>query len=317
MATAFPDLRSGEQGIAGESFWPSFTDIMTVVVMIFLLVSTVLIVRNWELVNELRATMEAEQRAAALARTTSATNATLEEQIDHAQHQLSELRMQLMQAQEIAEFHNRVISDRDQRLSQLEQLNQQLVAALAKADQLGQDRQLEITRLQAQERQQSERIEQLNIQQREAENRQRDAELRLRQQQSDLEQMRVARSESEQQLQILQGSFNQLKVQYDKLVRPARSAAGKFVVDVRYERIDGQPRIQLRDAPNNSFVVLDRATLDRNLTQLKEIHGERLYVKVVIPESSGLTYNEAWNFMREILDNYDYYYQQPASSSSD
>jgi hypothetical protein len=32
-------------------------------------------------------------------------------------------------------------------------------------------------------------------------------------------------------------------------------------------------------------------------------------VKVIIPEDSGLSYNEAWTFTQDILTSYDYYYQ--------
>ena len=36
--------------------------------------------------------------------------------------------------------------------------------------------------------------------------------------------------------------------------------------------------------------------------------GDELYVKVVIPDDSGLTYNEAWDFTKTVLTDYDYYY---------
>ena len=52
MNDDFIDLRSGN--LSTESFWPSFTDIMTVVVMIFLITSVILMVRNWELIDQLR-----------------------------------------------------------------------------------------------------------------------------------------------------------------------------------------------------------------------------------------------------------------------
>ena len=42
----------------------------------------------------------------------------------------------------------------------------------------------------------------------------------------------------------------------------------------------------------------------------KREHGKNLYVKIIIPEDSGLTYNEAWEFMRSLLVKYDYYYQE-------
>ena len=67
----FVDLRVGRhERETDDSFWPSFTDIMTVIVMIFLLAMVVLLIKNMELVNELRATMEAERSAAELARAT-------------------------------------------------------------------------------------------------------------------------------------------------------------------------------------------------------------------------------------------------------
>ena len=52
-----------DAGMGSDSFWPSFTDIMMVVVMIFMIASTVLMLRNWELVQKLRATIEAEHAA--------------------------------------------------------------------------------------------------------------------------------------------------------------------------------------------------------------------------------------------------------------
>ncbi len=68
---AFTDLRLNKQeGQVNESFWPSFTDIMTTVVMIFLIAMVVLIGRNLELMEKLRSTMEAERIAAELARAT-------------------------------------------------------------------------------------------------------------------------------------------------------------------------------------------------------------------------------------------------------
>ena len=61
MNDDFIDLRSGN--LSSESFWPSFTDIMTVVVMIFLITSVILMVRNMELIDQLRASLLAEQEA--------------------------------------------------------------------------------------------------------------------------------------------------------------------------------------------------------------------------------------------------------------
>ncbi|MCZ7597750.1 MAG: hypothetical protein M5U09_08485 [Gammaproteobacteria bacterium] len=60
----FTDLRvSHAHGIANEdSVWPSFTDIMTVIVMIFLMALVVILIRNVNLVAQLRETMQSERR---------------------------------------------------------------------------------------------------------------------------------------------------------------------------------------------------------------------------------------------------------------
>jgi hypothetical protein len=39
-----------------------------------------------------------------------------------------------------------------------------------------------------------------------------------------------------------------------------------------------------------------------------------LYVKIVIPDTSGLSYSEAWSFTNNILSRYDYYYQPNADA---
>ena len=43
---------------------------------------------------------------------------------------------------------------------------------------------------------------------------------------------------------------------------------------------------------------------------LKDKYGNLLYVKLIIPDDSGLSYNEAWSFTVDMLDKYDYYHQQ-------
>ncbi len=62
MSDGFIDLRQNHGQLVDESFWPSFTDIMTVVVMIFLIATSILIVKNWELVSELQTRILVEQK---------------------------------------------------------------------------------------------------------------------------------------------------------------------------------------------------------------------------------------------------------------
>ncbi len=54
-------LRESHTG--DNSFWPSFTDIMMVITMIFLMATSLLVVRNWQLVAELKESIAAEQIA--------------------------------------------------------------------------------------------------------------------------------------------------------------------------------------------------------------------------------------------------------------
>ncbi len=61
----FVDLRIGHgaQGVGDESVWPSFTDIMTVIVMIFLMALVVILIRKSELDRELISTISDREHA--------------------------------------------------------------------------------------------------------------------------------------------------------------------------------------------------------------------------------------------------------------
>jgi chromosome segregation ATPase len=206
MDGGFVDLRQAtDNGSGSDSFWPSFTDIMMVVVMIFMIASTALMLRNWELVEELRATIIAEMQAEELARSMTETSATLEEQLAQAQHANSELRIQRMRSNErIAELEVRLAA-RDQRVMELETDNQQLAASLQKyrrdamldADQLKQT-QDELATLQ-------QRLDEVLVELSEGEE--------ARQQQSvELATLRLGSSLTEQQLLNLQMEYSELQV---------------------------------------------------------------------------------------------------------
>ncbi len=319
MDQGFVDLRANSDGCSGnDSFWPSFTDIMTVVVMIFLLASTVLILKNWELVTELRASMLAEQQASELVESTTAENETLEERLAQAQHQLSLTRMRLMQADERNREVVRQLADREQRLVEAEAQARQLsthLAAVSQQNQSLQDRLQQVTGelsgVQAAYTQQSSRLE-TTLEQLAS------LEQSSAQQSAELSRLRHLSTQTQQQLASLKDEFSSLQVKYDKLVRPARTAQGKYVVEVRYSKADGRYQISLK-APGENTVrrPVSRTDLDRRLKALKDKYGDQLYVKIIIPEHSGLSYNEAWNFTQEMLRNYDYYYQTPPKKEAD
>jgi hypothetical protein len=296
MSWGFIDLRQNQgASTSGDHFWPSFTDIMTVIVMIFMLASVVLVVKNWELLENLRQSIEAEQEISESLRIESEENATLEEQLAQAQHQLSMMRMQLMQAQESNELQAEMVrslsaekqglSDRlilteeqlQKTVSSYQNLQQQFEAQVVMLEGLRE----QVLTLETDNKQQSERI----------------AILQAEDQQN------------QQQIIVLKGDYDSLKTKYDKLVRPARSPKGKYVVEVRYRKVNGKPRIQFRDQGQAVPITVTRKELNQKLSALQKKDPLKLYIKIIIPADSGLSYAEAWQFMKSTLEKYDYYHQ--------
>jgi chromosome segregation ATPase len=293
MNDDFIDLRSGN--LSSESFWPSFTDIMTVVVMIFLITSVVLMVRNMELIDQLRTSLLAEQKASEMIRSTTEVNATLEEQLAQAQHELSVLRMQLMQSSEDNEMLNRVLSDKEQQIIVIMSNNQKLQGELSNAEQ-------QLANLDSQLQQVIIDLDKLRSNYDEQSTQLKTAE----------DQLIILSEEKEaqaRQLASVETDYSKLKVKYDKLVKPERTAKGKYVVEVNYEKIKGKGRIRFKDAGDESYTTLNSKELHKKLAALKKEHPKQLYIKIIIPENSGLSYSEAWEFMKSILYKYDYYYQ--------
>ena len=292
MNDDFIDLRSGN--LSSESFWPSFTDIMTVVVMIFLITSVVLMVRNWELIDQLRTSLLAEQKASEMIRSTSEVNATLEEQLAQSQHEISVLRMQLMQTNEDNEMLNRTLADKEQQLIVIMSENQALQDSLANTEQ-------QAARLDSQ-------LQQVIVDLDKLRSNYEEQSTALKSTRDKLIILSEEKEAQNRQLVTLEADYSNLKVKYDKLVKPARTAKGKYVVEVNYEKIRGKGRIRFKDAGDENYTTLTADELHSNLAALKKKHPNKLYIKIIIPENSGLSYSEAWEFMKGILHKYDYYY---------
>jgi chromosome segregation ATPase len=307
MDEGFVDLRYGaERDASGASFWPSFTDIMMVVLMIFMIASTILMLRNWELVRELRETLAAEREAEALALSATQTSATLEERLAQAQHEISELRIQLLRADEESSAVNAKLARSRQRLLELETDRQGLAARLQQAlsdVRLGEDR-LQEARTENSRLVRAHASAQERLQESVAELR------RLEQSRTDeLALLRQQGAEADLQLAELRDSYDELSTKYNKLIKPARTAAGKYLVSVRYRREDGIYLVEFKESEDSDYEFVSREQLESRLSDLKAEHPGSLYVKVIIPKDSGLSYNEAWGFTQDILTRYDYYYQ--------
>ncbi len=313
MQEGFIDLRRNTAAEAGaDSFWPSFTDIMMVVVMIFMIASVVLMLRNWDLVQALRDTIESEREAEARALSMTETSATLEEQLAQAQHENSQLRIRLMRANEISRNTREQLSQQQQQLLSLQADKRQLTASLQQA-------QLDVQLQEDKVRQSEDRYTQLASVRDTLEQRLQQVldqldrvEQDSRDQAAELAELRQGGSLTEQQLTLLQGEYDDLRVKYDKLVKPARSAQGKHVVTVRYWKEGKFYQIRIKDAGEDDYRVVTRTQLHQQLADLKKRYGSNLYVKLIIPDDSGLSYNEAWGFTFDVLNKYDYYHQDDA-----
>ncbi len=293
MNNEFVDLRNAHSN--SESFWPSFTDIMMVVVIIFLLTSMLLMAKNWELLDQLRNSMAAEEQAEKIIDHTTQENATLEEQLAHAQNEISMLRMHMMQANEQASQLNLQLEDKDKQivivLSEKDQLKDSLTENINKIDSLS-------SQISAMEND----LAQLNI------------DIETKQNKLEEEQQKIIiitqeRDSHSRKLSSLESDFGSLRTKYEKLIKPARSSKDKYIVSVDYERIKGKERILIKGSDDEKYTVVTKKQLHNKLAMLKKKHSKKLYVRIIIPEKSGLTYNEAWTFMRGLLTEYDYYYQ--------
>lgn len=285
---SFASLISGRDEFE-ESFWPSFTDVMMVITMIFLIVTVAVVLANTRLLDDLRHSVKAEQFAQQEAQKAAEealqaslqaqkaeqqaefqlkANASLEEQLDYLQQRSSSLEMELLRSRAAAEATASAASERDALLSRLEMLQSEYGNTLKLREQ-------SIAMLQTE----------------------------LSSKNTEVAGLASKVEQSEKQLLSLQGEYTELDQKYQKLLKPARSSKGKQVVEVVYSKSG----YSIRKPGEATLRNVGRAALDAELSALKAQHGTALYVKVVIPDNSGLSYNEAWRFTSEMLAKYDYY----------
>jgi len=423
----FPDRDKGE-----ESFWPSFTDIMMVITMVFLLVTVMVITNNWKLVTDLQESMQAQRLAAEQALDKEAKNHTLEDrmnllenrlkssrevvaekqieneslqaEIDRILKKITQIETELAASVKLLEKRQVQIAQRDDQIANLKaDRDKQLVTlenraqALATLQGIQETSQSQVLRLQAalddkevelesSKQANEEKIKALELAMARSElelqksleanerlavleaalkaseetladtkkaNDERISELqnqlisaqtslsdtqesqqvsqeqlenmrsefaalqaakqaesdRLASLQSEIARIQSLRSEDMAKLESLQGEFDTLDTKYQKLVRPARSSEGKHVVSVWFSKQSGREVYRIRDATEDEFRTISRPAMASALAGLKDKHGKSLYVRIIIPENSGLSYSDAWRFTTEMQRAYDYYYQ--------
>lgn len=279
-----------------ESFWPSFTDVMMVITMIFLIVTVAVVLTNTRLLENLKRSILAEQAA-----TQEAQQAAFAAQ--KAALEAEQARRQAQQASAQAEFQLQAKATLEEQLEYLQQrtanLEMELLRSRAEAEEAraaANSKDAELTRLQALTREQADT---LGLRDKAIVELQANLEDKSKQ----IIGLQTKVDESEKQLLSLQGEYSELDKKYQKLLKPARSAKGKQVVEVVYSKAG----YSIRKPGEAAARSVNRATLESELTALKAQHGTDLYVKVIIPDNSGLSYNEAWRFTNEMLSKYDYY----------
>jgi len=80
------------------------------------------------------------------------------------------------------------------------------------------------------------------------------------------------------------------------------------VASVTYKKVGNKKIIRYKSNPTGSYKTVSESELQKSLEALKRKHKKNLYIKVVIPQNSGLSYNEAWRFTINLQQKYDYYY---------
>ncbi len=156
------DIYSEHEQGGDESFWPSFTDIMMVIVMIFLMITVAVILNNWQLINNLKASVEAERLAMSKVQTTlqvvqtkAKENETLEERLTRLEDLLSTRTLGLQQARQQQQQTQLALNTSQQEveaaqaaIQNLEQKNTENVGKLASVQQSLDEQSQQVTTLQ-------------------------------------------------------------------------------------------------------------------------------------------------------------------------
>lgn len=322
---SFPNLANPSDGEShsDESFWPSFTDIMMVVVMIFLISTASLIIKNWGLTQELTNTIESEQVARQAAQITLAENMTLEERLAALENLLSVTQLSRMRTEE----------EKKNLRAELEQLTEDLtrstdIAATLEAklntktneireilkNLTGIESELDQAKLEVNSR--SDELQQSRAELSKTQNNLNAAkgtitalETSQRLRQKEIASTKTQFDISEEQLARLRDEYTALESKYNKLVRPARTSKGKYVVSLRYQKFGSRKTIELKTDEAGDYKTVNESDMHKELGSLKQKLGDKLYIRIIFPEENKLSYQEAWKFTSDILNKYDYYQQ--------
>lgn len=89
-----------------------------------------------------------------------------------------------------------------------------------------------------------------------------------------------------------------------------RSPKGKQVVVVYFTKVTGEYQYMIEFPIGSDLENVTEDEMHQKLGVLLANFGDDLYTRVFIPEDSKLMHDEAWKFTEDILNKYDYYYQE-------
>lgn len=334
MNQDFPSLVDDEY-LTEESFWPSFTDVLTVIVMIFMMAMLVLLLRNMDLVSRLQDTISQKEQVFQQSELIKKSNTLMTNQLqqeklkttrlhDRQQQLMMQLEQDVLLQQELKarsqlQQSRLVIAQQQQQAQSIQLQTQQEEIDQQRAIQTRLESRYELGR-QALQRQTDDaarkqsKIDALVLQHQELQHQhaiqQGDSQRTTQVLRDQLQKWRVQADQSSLQLIQLNDVYSSLSERYIRLLRPARSATNKHVVEVLYNSSQGQRITGLRNKGAARWREMPRAALEQHLSQLKQQYGNTLYVRIIIPDDSDISFNEAWRFTHEILSRYDYYYQR-------
>ena len=302
----YPDLRLNRSSSSNDtSLWPSFTDIMTVILMVFMLTMVVVIIKNADLIDQIRLSRQLQADAEHRLASNTQVLADLRVRNTDLEEAIRSSRMEII-----------LLTDEAQRLEASRDIK---TAAIARLE--GEKRELEenirLIRMQLSEKEEELEGAQAMIGgiRDEAERANRELSLQIADLLSQLEKNEATlltlsdeKSDMEMALARQRQDFSSLEDKYLKLVRPARSSMGKQVASVQFRRDNGQFQYLMKGINADQWEEISRVEMFRRLGALKKRLGEELYIKIVIPDDSGLSYNEAWGFTKTVLSEFDYYY---------
>jgi len=317
------DFRLHRRGQNSDiSLWPSFTDIMTVILMIFMLTMIVVIIKNSDLAQQLIFRRAQEQKIQEALDASLEAQAQLKIFITNLEEKLRAKEMEIIL---LGDEKKVMQSTLEAKLALISALRSDMSAIEADVKTLEADLAAQKAEVATKEEEKEEEKERIRREFEEkiaaiTEETKRQIEefnrkyVALIQQLGDKDELIVmldaGKKDYELALAKQRKAYLVLEDKYHKLIRPSRSPLDKSVATVQYSRVEGKYRVLFKDPDSQEFIQIDMAELHDRLEQLKNELQDKLYVKIIIPDQSGLSYNEAWNFTRNILSTYDYYYQE-------